>query len=276
MTSHKTLEDHRERIARSIGHLEAHLDEPLDVGSLARIACISEFHFHRVFRAIVGESAMSHVRRLRLERAARLLRTSDRKVIEIALEAGFDAHEAFTRAFAAHFGLAPSDYRRAHAREPRPTEASSPAPGFARVETRDPVEVLALRHVGAYSDVGATWGALYAFAGPRGVAGAAYGLCYDDPEITEPSRFRYDACLAGRSSELAGEIRARTLEGGEFAVALHRGSYATLAVAYGELTRWALERDLAISTAASIERYLDSPGTVADADLRTEIALRLE
>jgi AraC family transcriptional regulator len=274
MTSSKTLDAHRQRIARAIEHLETHLDEPLDVVALARIACISEFHFHRVFRAITGESVMSHVRRLRLERAARQLRTSDRKVIEVAFDAGFEAHEAFTRAFSAHFGLSPSDYRRAHVRAPYVIDAA-PISDFARLEERAPIEVLALRHVGAYSDVGAVWNALYSAVLARGASGAAYGLCYDDPEVTEPSRFRYDACLAVGIEPFDG-FRRHVIAAGTYAVALHRGSYTALGVTYGKLMRWALDRDLAIATDASVERYLDAPGTVAEPDLRTEIAWRIE
>lgn len=131
-----TLDDHRARIARVIEHLERDLDAAFDVPSLARIACISEFHFHRVFRAIQGEPVMGHVRRLRLERAARQLRSTDEKVVSVALGAGFDAHEAFTRAFAAHFGVSPSDYRKARFPAPRCGEVASPPPGFAQLETR--------------------------------------------------------------------------------------------------------------------------------------------
>ncbi|WP_437736114.1 AraC family transcriptional regulator [Sorangium sp. So ce1335] len=272
MTRSRTLEEHRLRIARAVEHLETHLDEPLDVASLARVACISEFHFHRVFRAIVGESAMSHVRRLRLERAARQLRTSDRKVIEIALEAGFEAHEAFTRAFSSQFGVSPSDYRRAHARAASHAPVSPP-PSFARVETREPVAVLALRHVGAYSDVGATWSALHAAASSRGLAGDAYGLCHDDPEVTDPSRFRYDACLAVGAVDPFGELRSHTIAGGTYAVGIHRGSYSSLGESYGLLTRWALERDLAVAPDASVERYLAAPGSAPGAVI--EIALRI-
>ncbi|WP_438028479.1 helix-turn-helix domain-containing protein [Sorangium sp. So ce233] len=60
-------------------------------------------------------------------------------MIEIALEAGFEAHEAFTRAFSSQFGVSPSDYRRPHARVTARAPVSPP-PSFARVETREPTE----------------------------------------------------------------------------------------------------------------------------------------
>ena len=85
-----TATDYQERILRALLYIQAHLDEPLELDALARAACFSPFHFHRVFRAMVGEPVHEHVRRLRLERAAVTLRQQPgRPVIEIALAAGY-------------------------------------------------------------------------------------------------------------------------------------------------------------------------------------------
>ncbi|MEQ1570184.1 MAG: AraC family transcriptional regulator, partial [Myxococcota bacterium] len=138
---------HRARIARAVAHLERHLDaRPATAAELAEVAGLSEFHFHRVFRAVVGESVIAHARRLRLERAARRLRGDERRIVEVALEAGFDSHEGFTRAFTGLFGVPPARYRS----ESPPAPAPSPPDSFARVEVRPPERALALRHVGPY------------------------------------------------------------------------------------------------------------------------------
>ena len=79
-----TREDYRQRIQRVLGHLQTHLDEALVPADLAQIACFSPHHFHRIFRGMVGESVMQHVRRLRLERAALRLKHGDRSVTAIA------------------------------------------------------------------------------------------------------------------------------------------------------------------------------------------------
>src|SRR2546423_1790508 len=102
-------------ISDVLAYVKAHLDEELTPRRLAKVACFSEHHFHRPFRAVVGESVMDHVRRLRLERAAFELKTSRRSVASIALDAGYGAQEAFTRIFQAYFGLAPRMFRQAHA-----------------------------------------------------------------------------------------------------------------------------------------------------------------
>lgn len=102
-------------IADVLAYVQANLDEGLTPFRLARVAAFSEHHFHRIFRAVVGESVMDHVRRLRLERAAFRLKTSRDSVASIALDAGYGAQEAFTRTFQAYFGLGPRAFRQAHA-----------------------------------------------------------------------------------------------------------------------------------------------------------------
>src|SRR5262249_24900612 len=111
---------YHERILRVLVHVQERLDEDLPLEDLARVACFSPYHFHRVFTALVGESVKEHVRRLRRERAAHRLRHTDEPVTRIAFDAGFQAHESFTRAFRALFGVSPSRYRGAH-RPPAPS-----------------------------------------------------------------------------------------------------------------------------------------------------------
>ena len=108
-----TSNDYRARIDRVLAHLADHLDADLSVAELARIAHFSPYHFHRMFRAMTGESVAALVRRLRLETAGRALRERDGSVIDVALAAGYGSPEGFTRAFQQAFAAAPSAYRRA-------------------------------------------------------------------------------------------------------------------------------------------------------------------
>jgi AraC family transcriptional regulator len=66
--------DYKERILRVLTQIQAHLEETLDLEDLARVACISNFHFHRIFAAMTGKTVADHVRRLRLERADKAAR----------------------------------------------------------------------------------------------------------------------------------------------------------------------------------------------------------
>ncbi len=102
-------------ISDVLAFVQTHLDDELTPRQLAQVACFSEHHFHRIFRAVVGESVMDHIRRLRLERAAFQLKTSRVSVASIAFDAGYGAQEAFTRIFQTYFGLSPPRFRQGHA-----------------------------------------------------------------------------------------------------------------------------------------------------------------
>ncbi len=102
---------YEERLLRVLVFIQRNLDRELSLEELARVAHFSPFHFHRIFRGMVGESFQEHIRRLRLERAAAWLKHTDRSVLEIALEARFQTHESFTHAFRAVLGCSPSQFR---------------------------------------------------------------------------------------------------------------------------------------------------------------------
>jgi AraC family transcriptional regulator len=111
LTDPQTLQETPECIEDVIRYIREHIGEPLNRERLAAIAGFSIPHFHRVFRAHVGESAASYVRRLRLERAGRKLRMGAVDITEVALAAGYDSHAAFSKAFKQQFGLSPSEFR---------------------------------------------------------------------------------------------------------------------------------------------------------------------
>lgn len=103
------------RINRVIDHIESHLDQDLKLDNLSQIACFSPFHFHRVFKAIVGETLNQFIHRVRIEKAAtQLLTNPDKTVTEIALDCGFAGSASFARAFKAGFGMSASNWRAHH------------------------------------------------------------------------------------------------------------------------------------------------------------------
>jgi AraC family transcriptional regulator len=248
-----THSTYHERILRVLVHVQKRLDEDLPLEELARVACFSPYHFHRIFRALVGESVKEHVRRLRLERAAYRLRYGEEQVACIAFDAGFQAHESFTRAFRAQFGVSPSHYRAAH-RAPAPSEIhyvpdgkltlfEPKQPGGLAVEIKienvPARRVAFMRHVGPYEEVGRSWQKLAQWAASRGLVGPdtlAVGIPYDDPDVTPPDKLRYDACFTvGGAFQPEGEVGEQLVAGGECAVIRHHGPYRTIGETYNRL-----------------------------------------
>src|SRR5580704_8799736 len=104
--------EYTQRIDRVIDYLRGNLDRQVKLKELARVACLSEFHFHRIFGAVSGETLNNFTNRLRLEKATRLLRYSDQSVTDIALDCGFSSSATFSRAFRSGYGTSPSQFRK--------------------------------------------------------------------------------------------------------------------------------------------------------------------
>src|SRR6476646_11712650 len=101
-----------QRINRVIDYLRGSLDRQVKLGELAGIACFSEFHFHRILGAVSGETLNGFTNRLRLEKAARLLRYSDQSLTDIALDCGFSSSATFSRAFRSGYDTSPRQFRK--------------------------------------------------------------------------------------------------------------------------------------------------------------------
>lgn len=102
---------------------DARYAEPLDVATLARVAGLSPAHFSRAFRDAFGESPHAYLLTRRLERAAALLRNTDRSVADICVCVGLTSVGSFTTSFKRMFGVTPTAYR----------ASFPPAAAFARV-----------------------------------------------------------------------------------------------------------------------------------------------
>ena len=297
-----TLQDYKKRLLPVLTHIQQRLDEHLELAELAALAHFSPFHFHRIFRGMVGESLQEHIRRLRLERAAWRLSYSRQAVTGIAFDAGYESHEAFTRAFHAAFGMSPSRFR--VLRQPRSLAQASHAPSGVHyredqrltnfktmkpnpqnetitIQTVPARRVAYVRHTGPYAECGKAWDKLCAYLGKEGMLGAGMlfiGLSYDDPEVTPPAKIRYDACVTvDETFKPEGEIGLQIIPGGEYAVATHFGPYDQLSQTYARiLGQWLPRNGREPGNNPCCEIYQNDPNTTAPEDLVTDVYVRLK
>lgn len=105
--------NYEDRMRRVLDHIDAHLGDDLDLEVLSRVAAFSKFHFHRQFAATFGLSVHRYVQLARMKRASHQLASEkELSVTEIAMDAGYDAPDAFARAFRGRFGQSPSSFRK--------------------------------------------------------------------------------------------------------------------------------------------------------------------
>jgi AraC family transcriptional regulator len=294
-----TEQDYRKRILRVLVYIQSHLDESLPLDDLARVAHFSPFHFHRLFRGMVGESVKEHVRRLRLERAAQRLKLGVQPVMRIALDAGYETHESFTRAFSLLFGMPPSQFRaskRAIATLKAPSnvhfvsdcsftvfDPSHIGEQQMTVHVKEfPLRRVAfVRHIGPYRQVGGAWAKLMSWAVARNLLcpnTLAIGVAHDDPDVTPADKIRYDACITVDQAFTAeGEVGVEEVGGGEYAVTTHHGPYQNMSQTLARLCgEWlpTSGRELRSSPCLAIPRNFPHD-TPAD-ELLTDIYMPLQ
>jgi AraC family transcriptional regulator len=109
----KALQNYHARMQRVLDHIDRHLDEDLDLESLSDVAAYSKYHFHRQFTATFGLSVHRYIQLARMKHASyRLAFAGAQSVTDIAMDAGYDAPDAFARAFRQRLGQSPSSFRK--------------------------------------------------------------------------------------------------------------------------------------------------------------------
>jgi AraC family transcriptional regulator len=282
MTKPLTTLDYSRRIERVVAHIGEHLDEPLDLDRLAAVACFSPYHFHRIYRAMTGETVADTLRRLRLHYAAAELVQGAAPISAVARQAGYGSIAAFTRAFAASYGIAPSAYRRAGRLVPPSSATAETETAMYDVTIRhfQPVRLAALRHPGDYMEIGTTFERLFAWAVGRGLMGPqtrSIGVYYDDPDAVPAASLRADAGVSvGRDVTVDGDLRIVEVPGGRHAVLRHKGPYAELHKAYRWLYReWLPTSGEQCADRPCFEEYLNNPRTLPPEEWLTDICLPL-
>lgn len=274
--------DYERRLQRVVEHIHDHPAGDLSLDALADVAALSRFHFHRVYAAVVGETAASTVRRMRLHRAAIALVQGNDPVVVIAAKVGYPNLASFARAFAGHYGRTPAAFRTRGELRPFPLTFPWKGPLMYPVIIRtDPVRRLAaIPHKGHYHEIARafeTLGSTVASRGLYGRFGPMVGVYYDSPADVKPSDLRSHAGLtAPADMALDPPLEEVTLPAGRHAVLTFTGPYAGLQAAYDQLFGlWLPQSGEAPADSPVFEVYLNSPMDTPPDALVTEICLPL-
>ncbi|MFZ6656329.1 AraC family transcriptional regulator [Undibacterium sp. TJN19] len=274
------------RLSRVTNYLHEHLDEDLDLNRLAEIACMSPYHWHRIYQAIHGESVVATVKRLRMQRAATLLARSAMAIEQIAEFSGYPNLQSFTRIFSSVYGMPPARYRK------EGSHVQFPLPDELRADLMFPVEVvndvaaqqlLCIDHTGSYMGISKAFDILNGCAASRQLFRQDtrwIGIYYDDAMTVDEARLRSKACISAPvplpEQALQAPLALTEIRAGKYAVLTYKGPYSDMQPVYRWFFGvWLPASGEEVDDAPPFEDYLNNPRDTAPTELLTKIYMPL-
>lgn len=265
-----------------ISYIQTNLHEKMELAGLAKIAHISHYHFHRIFKSVMGENIGEYIQRIRLEKAAFKLQTTKLSLAQIAEEVGYQTQFALSKAFKKYFEVTPRAYRS------MATDLTIPVTRrecgisdiWCDIRGMNSFEVVYTQVANPYKYADAfteAWHHLLGYVKKEGIPDEHteyYSFCRDVPSIiSSPEQQRIYVCT-NNSDHLkpAGRFGVQIIEGGEYAVFTVQGSYKQLPDAYTYIYRyWLFNSEHQLKDSMVFEKYLNSPDVVDEEHLVTEI-----
>jgi AraC family transcriptional regulator len=233
-----TKNSYLESISKAITYIESNANSDIQLKDIAIQANLSQYHFHRVFKSLTGDTTKEFLTRLRLEKAAIKLKNSKDDIGQVAFDCGYQNHETFTRAFKDYFGLTPIDYRNSITELTlnKQAEYSKANIDLSVLNVQGPViktipdlHLAYIRHTGSYDKVGSSFQRLMLWAATHFVLKlkpVTIGIVHDNPDLTSEQYIRFDACVVlSKEIKPSGEIGYKRIDGGKFAVFTYKGAY---------------------------------------------------
>jgi AraC family transcriptional regulator len=274
------------RIERAIAFIEgaAADGETLSLGDVASAAAMSDYHFHRVFRIMTGETVADAITRIRLGASLPAL---EHGIREATGKSGYATSQAYARALKGKTGATPSELKdneeaRAMASNAlaNPAQSGGSAPPL-RIEIASfaPLKLMAVRNVGDYRELNNGYGRLFemisGLVSPEAIIGI-YGIPHDDPRDVPRDQCRFDcAFLLDQPVAAEGDLQVVELAGGDYARMEHMGDFDLIHDAIDALYHWAIKNDRIVDQRPLFIHYLDDPEEVPPEEQRAQIWLPL-
>jgi len=274
------------RINRVVDYIDTHLEDKHSLEKLSEVAHFSPYHFHRIFRALTGETINHYVKRIRLQRAGSMLLSDyHRPVSEVAALCGFNSTAVFCRSFRDHFGKNTGEFREYHetqeskngqAERNNGQSATDSTVYFSdefmnlnrnfdmetniAVKEMPAMDLIYCRHVGPFDQIGIAYGKLMKWAGPRGLLRfpetKTLTVYHDDPKVVDPEKVRQSACITvDADAKPEGEFGKMHLPGGKCAVGSFKVKPHQFGEAWNAVCRWLADSGYQPSDGLPYEYY---------------------
>lgn len=290
--------EYSKRINRVLDYLDENYSEQLTLKMLAEVANFSPYHFHRIFKGVVGESLYKYIQRIRIEKAAKSLKYDNKSITEIALECGFSNSASFSRTFKEHFSMSATEWRKSGSftfsknckEQSKKLEDIVVSPMYinsvtsnsnwritvankneitVEVKNLSEISVAYIRHIGPFKGQVKTWAKLFQrlmkWADSKNIIKCPgtmfFTIFRDDLKITEFSKFKADACISVESGTVgSGDIGISVIPAGKYAVAQFEIDGSEFEQAWDSVySNWLPESGYQPDDRCCFERYLNDP-----------------
>jgi AraC family transcriptional regulator len=286
--------EYTQRIDRVIDYLRANLDRQAKLTELAKVACFSEFHFHRIFSAITGETLNHFTNRLRLEKAVRLLKFSKQPLTDIGADCGFSSSATFSRAFRSRYATSPSQFRKTGEFKkskickeiytgqeyvlPMSEEEKKAAFPVRMIDLPErQVAYIRVKDAFEMDRVLTAFKTLIDWAKSQNIfsKGTLFGMTVDDPDVTPKHLYRYEACLASPVPfESRKGISKLKLPAMRYAATRVSGDIRRVATAWDYLIRtWLINSRYEPEHAPALEIFLNKESATDWSHFELELCL---
>jgi AraC family transcriptional regulator len=254
-------------IINTINLIETHYNQVLSIKDLENISYYSYRNIQRIFKHSCGETIGAYQKRLRVEKAYKLLLYTKENLSQIALAVGFDNISSFSKAFKQEFGVSPREARSNKLelfKEHSIVPIKSAMGLSSEIVYLPPLKVYyqSIQTDYANEAIETLWAKMMSLDFPKNGT-AYYGIIADEPLITDKIKCRYDACA---SLPVYGKVLPhKTIMGGKYAKFIHKGSYDKIDATYTHIyAHWILSSKLAFSPSPIIEHYVKHDSNTAD------------
>jgi AraC family transcriptional regulator len=269
-----------------LNHINQHYAQPLNLEQLADVACLSPYHWHRIFMSLTGETIHQCLRRTRLNKACQLLKSGVR-VERIAKKVGFQHPDSLAKAFKTSYRLTPKQFQNQAMTNPhKPSFLSNTLDCSMNLtktttrqtclETLGPLTVLSVLTQGPYSLISEKLNQLLAFAFSRNLFNDSvkfYTIYYNDAQIRHDGLHLWRACITyPKDLSIEAPFEHQTIPGGLFLTTVHHGPYETIESTMQALYHTLLNHpNVVVAPRPQFESYLNNPRVVHAKDLQTKI-----
>lgn len=249
-------------IKKAIEYIENNLNKHLELNEIAKIASYSPYHFSRIFKQATGENLLTMIKRLRLSQSTRKLLYEKETITTIGLDIGYETASSFNKAFKQMFGMSPTEYKNLTSKNLKKfSEKQSIEPQI--IELEKPIYTIYSRALGEYGE-GAViaWQNLFKKIDNKNIEfnnKRYFGLCYDNPKITDYKKMRYEACLSLNRDEIVSNKSLLEIPKGKYAKLIYKGAYDDLYDIWFNFYAWIYNNNFLLENTPPIEEYLDTP-----------------